>query len=51
MQRGGKKAEKIYCLDYCLTEVRVLREHNVALLASKLSGFVHSFEVKVEFSS
>lgn len=32
-QRGGKKAVKIYYLDYCLTKVRVLC--GSTLLASK----------------
>ena len=35
MQRGGKKAVKIYYLDYCLTKVRVLRDCGSTLLASK----------------
>lgn len=45
---GGKKAVKIYYLDYCLTKVRVLRDCGSTLLASKwipLVSCIHGSEV------
>lgn len=35
IQRGGKKAVKIYDLDYCPTKVSVLRDCGSTLLPSK----------------
>lgn len=38
MQRGGKKAEKMYDLNYCLTEVKALRARGSHLTGIEMNS-------------